>query len=631
MNSSSNHKQRRRIAIAVQSAMLLTLSFLHGEVLAQPKPANTPKSALCTRDNALELIKQQVSLTRTFDNSVRRITVLIKAADLLWPHEQSRARAVFTEAFELAIVTENENENEKRGSRVLLLRLQVPDQRFVVIRAVARRDSAWAKNLTQKMLKVAEDSSGASTRGSFENTLTAVRLLDSAIKLTGTDIKAALDLATASFNYPASSWLTHFLYELAKVNQQAADQFYSQALMVYRDRPMREFLYLQAYPFAWHETLNTPIFAFYSVPSNFVTNQNLQRQFVQALLRRAQQALELPPDESDSYRHSNGTLMPGPLHLLLTLMLLEPQVKESLPDLWGSLTQAKDRMLVSLPVDTQSKLAQPDRTTTRNSEPAFEEKIEAALKVPDVDERNGLIANAVVGVATAIDTSVPAVIDAIDKITDSNLRRALLEWFHFQRATVAINQKQFEDAEKLTARVDGLEQRAFLHTQIAKALLNNTDTQTHGRELLDQAISEAKKVGVGIFVARTLLTASNLYMKIDMGQSISLMTDAVNCINRIENPDFVRDDQSLVNAPERKGRGGEYAGEYDLRFYMPGPDPLSAFREMAKVDFDTTLSQSSALTDKFQRAMSTLGLVEICLQAAPPPRKVQPKRPTGLS
>ena len=74
--------------------------------------AGAGKSPLCTRDNALDIIKQQVDLTRTFNDSGRRIAVLIRAADLLWPHEQKRARAVFTEAFELAI--ENEKEDKQQ-------------------------------------------------------------------------------------------------------------------------------------------------------------------------------------------------------------------------------------------------------------------------------------------------------------------------------------------------------------------------------------------------------------------------------------------------------------------------------------------------------------------------------------
>jgi len=41
-----------------------------------------------------------------------------------------------------------------------------------------------------------------------------------------------------------------------------------------------------------------PVFGVYQVPANFVTNNSLQRRFVQTLLRRAQQALEVPLDEA---------------------------------------------------------------------------------------------------------------------------------------------------------------------------------------------------------------------------------------------------------------------------------------------------------------------------------------------
>jgi hypothetical protein len=107
------------------------------------------------------------------------------------------------------------------------------------------------------------------------------------------------------------------------------------------------------------------------------------------------------------------------------------------------------------------------------------------------------------------------------------------------------------------------------------------------------------------------------------------LTDAINCINRIEAPDFVGDDQALKKTPERKGRGGRYEGEYIFRYYMPGLDPESAFREMAKIDFDTSLSQSSALTDKFQRAMSTLALADVCMQQAQQQPNAKPKKSAG--
>ena len=570
------------------------------QALAQSKRTKSP---LCTQDNALEMIKQQIAFTRTFNDSIRRITVLIRAADLLWPHQQDKARAAFTEAFELA--TEVEKETAQKGPRSIIQRLQTADQRYVVIRAVGKRDPAWAKVLTRQMLK-RETDDRSSTKDSFSDSLTAEKLLYTAIEMISTDRNAALDLAKASLNYPAGFMLTRFLYRLAGVDQRAADQFYARALAVYGDKPMREFLYLQAYPFAWRETLNTPIFAFnYDVPASFVTNHSLQRRFIEVLLRRAQQALEAPVDQSDVYQDTSANSLPGPVHLLQGLIKFEPQVRESLPDLFPALLEAREKIFVSLSVETQKLFQQTGSELSTPKDPTFAEEIELAQDELDVDEHDQLIATAVLGSEKEKQADV---MGAIDEIIDGKLRAHLLEWFYFHRAAAAIKSKQFDEAERLAAKVEGLEQRAFLHTEIAKGLMDST----RAREVLDDAITEAKKAGVNIFTARTLLTASNLYAKYDLNRSISVLADAINCINRMENPDF-NGEPALEKTPERRRKGGRYAGEYRLRFYMPGLDPESAFREMAKLDLDNAFALSSTLTDKLQRAMSTLALAETCL------------------
>jgi hypothetical protein len=596
----------------ITCVLLLAVSMIQAS--AQSKRAVTGKSPLCTHDNALEMIKQQVALTKTFNNSIRRITVLIQAADLLWPHQQDKARAAFTEAFELA--TETEKENDPKGPRSIILRLQVPDQRYIVIRAVAKRDSVWAKELTRQLLKRdIDDRTALSTRDSFNDLLTAERLLNTAREMIATDLNGALDLARASLKYPAGFMLTHFLYQLAAVNQAAADQFYAQALAVYGDKPRREFLYLQGYPFAFPDALNTPIFSFFKIPTNFVTSQSLQRQFVQVALRRARQALEAPVDQTDMYQDAHQRLLPGPVHLLQTLIRLEPKVRQSLPDLLPALTQARENILVSLSVENQKIFLQPGREVSTEPDQTFDEQIELGQKIRDVDERNQFIASVILGSDTK--SSLTKVLEAIDEISDSTLRGHLLDWLYFRRAAAAIREKDFEEAEKLASRVEGLEQRAHLHTELAKGLLNSA-MQGRAREVLDQGITEAKKAGASIFAARTLLTASNLYAKIDLSRSISVLADAINCINRLEAPDF-SGEPTLEKTPERRGRGGRYEGEYEFRFYMPGLDSVSAFREMSKIDFDNALSMSSTLTDKFQRAMSTLAIAEACL--GQPPRR----------
>ena len=79
-------------------------------ILAQSKAAESEALPLCSRSNAIDSIRQQIDLTKTIDDSTRRIAVLIRAADLLWSVQQEKARAVFTEAFELATRSEKENE-----------------------------------------------------------------------------------------------------------------------------------------------------------------------------------------------------------------------------------------------------------------------------------------------------------------------------------------------------------------------------------------------------------------------------------------------------------------------------------------------------------------------------------------
>ena len=63
-------------------ALLISLLlFLTSPITAQKKTT----SSLCTRENAIDTTKQQFLITRTFDNPIQRIAVLLRGADLLWP------------------------------------------------------------------------------------------------------------------------------------------------------------------------------------------------------------------------------------------------------------------------------------------------------------------------------------------------------------------------------------------------------------------------------------------------------------------------------------------------------------------------------------------------------------------
>ena len=615
---SAGYSQNRSLGIAARCLLLLavgsSLFMLSGSATAQSTSGATAASSLCNRDSALEIIQQQIDATTTFDDSVQRITVLIRAADLLWPYQQKKARATFAGAFELAGQNFKENGDEpKRVGRAALV--ETPDQRYVVIRAVAKRDLAWARELTEEMLKKdREEAREATTKKPGTEMRTADKLLSTASSFLTSDVNAARNFATASLRYPATMQLTMFLYKFAQVDQKQADQFYEQALAVYSEKPLREFLYLAAYPFGFTDTGDMPWTGPYTVPATFAPNGLLQRRFVLTLLRRAQQALEIPLDEGDNYNE-----FPGTGHILQVLTRVEPQVKKLQPDLAGALEQARNNLLGSLSPNRQSLFLKPN--PKRDSEPAkrFDEQIEAAEKEPDVNRRDELIVTAIL---SSVQTeTVDHVVNTADKIADANLRPQLLDWFYFIRAQRAIKDHQLDEAGRLAAKVRELDQRAYLYSEVAKESLHKIENQQQARELLDDIVATASKGPNTIVTARALLAAAYLYLKVDPNRAISVLGDAIKCINRIESPDFSQ--QVLI----RKIEGRNFA-RY-AAFRTPGFDPENTFREMGKITFDDALYQAGSFTDKGLRSLTNLVLADLCLQRAEQQENIDRSRKTA--
>src|SRR6266851_5915951 len=212
-----------------------------GPVRAQnqePKP-----SPVCQRDDALNVIQQQIEASKLIDDEVKRISVLIRAAELVWPYRQDKARAALRDAFDLA--TRNYKEKGDEPSLQGHLVVQAADQRYRVIGAIARRDAAWARKLSDQILEEeAKEAEEKLTKNFERDARTAEKLLAAASALLPSDQPAALRFARASLRYPATIYLPFFLYALAEIDKSAADQFYQEALTSYLSAPMERFLYL---------------------------------------------------------------------------------------------------------------------------------------------------------------------------------------------------------------------------------------------------------------------------------------------------------------------------------------------------------------------------------------------------
>jgi hypothetical protein len=573
--------------------LIVLLVCLASTINAQKKTT----SSLCTRDNAIDTTKQQLLITRTFDNPLQRIAVLLRGADLLWPYEQEKSLAAFMEAFDLAVQNfkEKGDQTERASSSKVSAVIQLPDQRYKVITALAKRDPARARKLSEQMLQndgrdVTDKSDDQSQR------LTADKLLRMAFDLAVTDPPTAINFARQSFRYPATLQLPIFFYQLARFNQPLADQFYVDALNVYRAAPMDQLLYLSAYPFGnQRDAGEMPGYTFYPIPDGFKPNRALQRQFVQALLARVEGAMEIPVQESAPYRYSDHAQM------WLALNRLEKQVQSELPDLADAVARSRDKLFALLTPNTQRGV---NRLIASDNAPkkSFDELVEAAEKLTDVATRDRDLSFAVTSASK--DEPLEKVLSVIDKISDSGIRDSLTNWFYYFCAQNLITAKNLSEARKLASKVAELDQRAYLFTRIAEESLKVAEDQTEAREMLNEVADTISKAPKTIVSARALLALAYLYAKIDMNRGIEELGNAVRTINTLEAPDFSR--QFVMMKIEGKGFG-TYAS-----YSTPGFNPENAFREMGKLDFDGTFAQATNFTDKSLRALTTLAVLEPC-------------------
>lgn len=573
-------------------------------VNAQKKPVST----LCTRENAIDTTKQQLLVTRTFDNAVQRIAVLLRGADLLWPHEQEKAMAAFMEAFDLAVQNFKEHGDQitRTSTSQFAAVIPLPDQRFKVISALAKRDPATARKLSDKILQ--DDATDAADKPAADDQSKrriAEKILTVAYSLAATDSISAANFARQSFRYPATLNLSTFLYELAKTNKAAADQFYTDALVAYGSAPMDQFLYLSSYPFGnTREAGEMPSYRTYQVPQGFVPHPALQRRFVRTLLDRIDAAMQSPVDTAPVGRYSDHAQM------WLALNRLERQLQTELPDLFDSAMQSKDKLFALLNPTVQRRV---NGVIGSENVPkrSFDELIEGHEKTADVDRRDRDLTTAIMGAPK--DQPLEKLISLIDKISDANIRAPLLNWVYYFRTQSLITDKKLAEARQLAGKVTELDQRAYLYSRIAEESLKQAEDQTEARDMLNEISIAASKAPKTVVSARALLALAYLYAKIDTNRGVEELGNAVRTINALESPDFSRE---FVMMKIEGKLFGSYAA-----FSTPGFNPENAFREMGKLDFDGSLAQATVFNDKSLRALTTLSVIEPCLQIKPKPQK----------
>lgn len=567
---------------------------INGQPYVQKETPSPGTSTLCDNANAVSLIGEQIQISKTFDNSIQRISVLLRAADLLWKQKEADARNAFADALEIA--KRDYKERGDKPTREGRLSISGIDQRYRVISAIAKRDPAWARQITTQLFEEAAKEAESDNSNRVQPAEAGEKLLNVGSSLLPSDPNTAASFARLSFKYPASIALPSFLYKLADSSKAAADQLYQEALVNYATSPLDEFLYLSAYPFALDRDLGEmPTSMHYQVPGSFQPTSSLQTTLVQTLWKRAQLLSENPAEAQI------GTRLPAAAQLWIVFARLESLGQKTSPSVLQIVAQAKGLIMNLV---SSKDLQRVDALLVRPPIKSLDEQVEAAERQSKPAVREQMLAFAVLHADETED--IDRLIKIADKIDDVGLRQQIVNFIYFTRAQSLIKQHKPDEARILASKVEELDNRAYLYSVIAAEIMKQMKDDSEARALLEEVASAAAKAPDSEIKVRALFGISYLFAAIEPSRAIALLGDAVKAINRIEGKDFSRD--YVIKKIE-----GKSFGSY-VTLKMPGFNPENAFREISKHDFDGTFYQTANFNDKLIRSMTTMSLAELCLQ-----------------
>lgn len=326
--------------------------------------APVPENPVCNAAFAQLLVAGQVMESKAVVEPVKRIKILIRSADFLWPFDQPTARAYFSEAFKMANDRFKETGFETKSpvEKGLGLIQPLPDQRMEVINAIAKRDAEWAKRLAEQMLA---DYDKAADRDAMDKTRELEQLLSLAMRSIKTNPELSRHLFRRVMRYPLFSQWFFTLYGAHRNDPAFADSLYAEVLRNYRNETPRRLLYLSAYPFAHERIFGVDKYQLGTQPPTLAPNPALQREFINIFFARI---AVYAANVEDINRAADTHYQPEPVYMMSAIREIEPIVIERFPDMLQALSVAKAHASSLLTAQRCKK-----RWPTRKNRPARSE------------------------------------------------------------------------------------------------------------------------------------------------------------------------------------------------------------------------------------------------------------------
>jgi len=589
-----------------------TVVLFFATVMSAHAQQPTLENPVCNAQFAQILVQQQVMESKSVVEPVKRIKILLRSADFLWPFDEPTSRAYFAEAWKMADDRFKEKglESIKAGSKDAQVVQILPDQRMEVVNAIAKRDKEWAGKLSDQMLadyeKVARDRKG------FDET----RELSDLLNLASENVKTSPEFSRAILRrvmkFPLFMSWYFTMFRLAQ-DPAFADSMYVEVLNNYRNETPRRLLYLSAYPFANERIFGIDRNSISMGKPGISPNEALSRRFLEVFFNRI---TAFAANEADMNRPTEANMMPEAAYMVSALNEIEPYIVNQYPDMLGRFGEARAQAASLLSEDTRKNLNEREKQNSSWSL-SFEERIK---QLEEADGTGKLTDWMIVSLVTSNigkDEEFELIKPWLDKIKEEKPRGETINYYWFKRAKLAIEQKRFDDAEKFSVKVPEVEHRALLMFDIAAIQAKSETDMPALFETLNRISKMTKAADNSVAKAQILLGLSNMYEKINHSTAMDELSDAIRVTNVLKDPDIFKTYAS------RQIVGKGYA--HFVSFGTPGYDLEKTFVELSKKDFEISLGQAKSLDDKYFKTLAVIAVASNCAKNAKPDPKAKTK------
>lgn len=585
-------------------ALIAICLFYSTVAMAQKSKSDTasPEISLCSMDFAKSVVDQQVFESNALAETEKLINIRIRSADFIWTIDEPAARGYFTDAFRAATDRFNEKGFETKNDKGLVTRL--PDYRFEVIRAIAKRDAEWSKRLLEQLLKEYEKAA-ADRKDSFDKDREIGETMRIAVESVEANPALSWFLFRRTMRYPLDVHWYFALYQIASKDRSFADQLYAELLRVYANESPRRFLFLSAYPFARERIFGIEKFSYgTSMPAQFQGNPELENRFLEIFLQRVSAYAADPANLKLSKEPAFGS---ETLNIVTALEEIEPIVAARFPQLIQACLDARARAGAMLNELSQKQLDE-KREQNESLGYSFNERL---AKLEEADSEGKLTDFMIVQLVTwnnanRTDDEYRRIEKWLAKIKDEDVRAGTTNYFWFLRAKLAVKESRFDDARRFSQKIPDTEFRALISFDIAEAQLKNPRDAASVYQTIGELSKMADGLETSITKARLQIAIAALYEKFNRVFAMNELGDAVKTINRLENPDI------LKGSVARQIRGKDFS--FFAVLAMPGADLESTFKNLSKDDFDLPMSQAKALTDKYLKTLAVIAVAQNCVE-----------------